>query len=140
MPLNYHPSIGTIVICDFQGFVAPEMVKRRPAVVISPRLRSREGLCTIVPLSTTIPPKIELYHHKLIVDPPLPSPYDSGWHWVKGDMIYTVSFSRLSLPFLGKDSFGKRQYDQRVVGKEDLLAIQQCVIHALGFSDLTVRC
>jgi mRNA interferase MazF len=50
MSLPYHPKQGTIVICDFKGFVSPEMVKRRPAVIVSPRLRKREGLCTIVPL------------------------------------------------------------------------------------------
>jgi len=54
MSLLYHPKQGAIVICDFKGFVPPEMVKRRPAVIVSPRMRKREGLCTIVPLSTTL--------------------------------------------------------------------------------------
>jgi uncharacterized protein YifN (PemK superfamily) len=29
MSLPYHPKQGTIVICDFKGFVPPEMVKRK---------------------------------------------------------------------------------------------------------------
>jgi uncharacterized protein YifN (PemK superfamily) len=56
MPLTYHPETGTILICDYNlggGFIEPEMVKRRPVVVISPRFRHRDWLCTVVPLSTT---------------------------------------------------------------------------------------
>jgi mRNA interferase MazF len=31
MPLKFHPEPGTILICDYTtGFIAPEMVKRRP--------------------------------------------------------------------------------------------------------------
>jgi len=41
MSIKFNPEQGLIVICDFKGFVPPEMVKRRPAVVISPRLRQR---------------------------------------------------------------------------------------------------
>lgn len=95
MSITFHPEQGTIVICDFTGFVVPEMVKRRPAVVISPRLRTRTGLCTVVPLSTTPPAPIAPYHCKLHVTPTLPKPYDAPYHWVKADMVYTVSFARL---------------------------------------------
>ncbi|MFZ1545622.1 MAG: type II toxin-antitoxin system PemK/MazF family toxin [Candidatus Nitrotoga sp.] len=137
MAINIHPEIGTIVICDFSGFIAPEMIKRRPAVVISPRLRTRNGLCTVVPLSTTPPNDIAPYHFKLHVTPPLPSPNDAAFHWVKADMIYTVSFARLYLPFNGKDNSGKRIYDIRVIDKADLLKIQQCVLHAIGLTSLT---
>ena len=62
MALKYPPKVGTLWICDFNtGFKPPEMIKRRPVVVISPR-RSTE-LCTIVPLSTTVPdPLVALAH------------------------------------------------------------------------------
>ena len=36
--IPYHPEIGTVVICDFNGYIPPEMVKRRPAIVISPKI------------------------------------------------------------------------------------------------------
>jgi uncharacterized protein YifN (PemK superfamily) len=137
MAIQFHPEQGTIVICDFTGFVAPEMVKRRPAVIVSPRLRRREGLCTIVPLSTTPPEPVALYHFKLHVAPPLPAPYNSNYHWVKADMLYTVSFNRLNLPFLGKDSSGKRKYDVRIIDPADLIKIQECMMHALGLTRLT---
>ena len=115
MSIPFHPEQGTIVICDFKGFVPPEMVKRRPAVIVSPRLRNRGRLCSIVPLSTTPPKPIAPYHYKLHVDPVLPAPYDAKFHWVKADMVYTVSFDRLFMPFNGKDDSGKRIYDVRII-------------------------
>jgi uncharacterized protein YifN (PemK superfamily) len=137
MAIQFHPEQGTIVICDFKGFVPPEMVKRRPAVIISPRLRNRGKLCAIVPLSTTHPRPIASYHYKLHVDPVLPKPYNANFHWVKADMIYTVSFDRLYLPFEKKDGSGKRNYDVRVIDKSDLIKIQQCLLHGLGLTNLT---
>ena len=137
MPIQFHPEQGTIVICDFKGFVLPEMVKRRPAVVISPRLRRRQKLCTVIPLSTTSPNPVEVYHHKLYVDPVLPYPYDAPFHWVKADMVYTVSFNRLFLPFEKKKGVGERNYDVRVIDKVDILKIQQCMLHGLGLTTLT---
>ncbi len=137
MPLTYHPETGTILICDFVGFIEPEMVKRRPVVVISPRFRHRDWLCTIVPLSTTPPDPVQAYHYKLKLDEPLPEPYDAPFHWVKGDMLATVSFKRLSLPFFGKDESGKRKYVVKVVDPADLRNIRECVLHALALSNLT---
>lgn len=137
MATQFHPEPGTIVICDFRGFVAPEMVKRRPAIVVSPRLRNRGRLCSIVPLSTTAPPTVAAYHFKLHVDPPLPAPYDSRFHWVKADMVYTVSFDRLDVMHAGKDASGKRIDDIRVIDKADFTKIQECILQGLGLSNLT---
>jgi uncharacterized protein YifN (PemK superfamily) len=137
MSLPYHPEQGTIVICDFKGSIDPEMNKRRPAIVVSPRLRQRGRLCAIVPLSTTPPSQIMPYHYKLHVEPVLPEPYNARFHWVKADMIYTVSFDRLSLPFNGKDAGGKRVYDVRVIDKADLIKVQECILHGLGMIALT---
>jgi len=132
MPINFHPEQGAILVCDFTGFKSPEMIKRRPVIVISPRFRNRGKICTIVPLSTTDPRPIEKYHHKLYIDPVLPEPYSSEFKWVKCDMVYAVSFERLSLLFNGKDEFGKRTYENRIINSEDLLKIQQCVLIGLG--------
>ena len=137
MPLQYHPTPGTIVICDFKGFVLPEMVKRRPAVVVSPRFRERTDLCTIVPLSTTEPTKVMPYHHRLYLNPNLPQPYDAMIQWVKADMFATVSFQRLNLPFKRKDDGGKREYDIRIIDNVDLQKVRECMLHALGLSYLT---
>ena len=40
MALKFNPKPGMILLCDYSGFKVPEMVKRRPAVVILPRHRS----------------------------------------------------------------------------------------------------
>jgi uncharacterized protein YifN (PemK superfamily) len=57
MGIKYPAGIGTILLCDDArgGFRPPEMVKRRPAIVISPRLPHRNGLCTVVPVSSDRP-------------------------------------------------------------------------------------
>ena len=132
MPLQFHPKCGTILICDFSGFQQPEMVKRRPVIAISPIIDNRPGLCTVVALSTTEPSLIKPYHYKMFIDPVLPRPYDSPFQWVKGDMIYSLSFQRLTLPFTKKDGKGKRVYEKRVISKEDLKIVQNCVLHGLG--------
>jgi uncharacterized protein YifN (PemK superfamily) len=137
MTIQYHPEIGTILICDFDGFKEPEMIKRRPVVVISPNFKSRNRLCTVVPMSTSEPKKIEAYHYRLHTIPALPYPFTSPSHWVKADMIYTVSFDRLSLMFSKKDNTGKRIYDQRVIDAADLIKIREAVLHGIGLTNLT---
>ena len=52
-------------------------------------------------------------------------------------MVYTVSFNRLSIPFSGKGTDGKRIYDLRIIDKADLLKIQECLLHGIGLSSLT---
>ena len=133
MPLKFHPDPGTILICDYSsGFVAPEMVKRRPAVVVSPRLRRRNQLCAVVPLSTTPPEPPMPYHHRLVLSVPFPKPWDSSEMWVKCDMLATVSFQRLELIRTGRDHEGKRQYLTRRISDADLNAVRTGIMAALG--------
>lgn len=137
MALKYHPEIGTIVICDFKGFVEPEITKRRPAIVVSPRFRTRGNLCSIVPLSTTAPKPPLDCHFRLYMDEALPEPYNADMHWVKADLVYTVSFERLTLPLLGKDDKGNRIYVDKVVDEATLKSIRKCILHGLGMPQLT---
>lgn len=137
MAIQFHPEPGTILICDFNGMKAPEMVKRRPVIVISPRFKTRDRLCTVVPMSTLEPKKVQSFHYRLHTIPPLPEPYTSASHWVKADMLYTVSFDRLQLMTTGKDANGKRIYDQRVVDDADLTKIRSAVLHGIGLTHLT---
>lgn len=98
MAISDHPAIGSILLCDFNtGFKAPEMVKRRPVVVISPKIRSRAGLCTVVALSTKDPQPVMSYHCRLKIEPILPEPWNSESMWIKGDMVYAAGFHRLDL-------------------------------------------
>lgn len=132
MAISIHPAPGAILIADFGHNRVPEIVKRRPVIVISPRFRERTGLCAVVPCSTTAPRKMQPYHYKLIVAPSLPPPYDDEEMWVKADLVYTLSFERLSWPFSGKDGNGKRIYDMRHVSDIDFNGIQDCVRAGLG--------
>ncbi|PZP12609.1 MAG: type II toxin-antitoxin system PemK/MazF family toxin, partial [Sphingomonas hengshuiensis] len=120
MPIQYHPRPGTIVICDYcPGFRPPEMVKRRLAVVVSPRLSHRNYLCTVAPLSTTAPEHASSYQPKIRLPVSPPPPYTGTEKWVKGDMLFTASFGtggRLTLPCNGRDPVtGSRRYLQIVL-------------------------
>jgi len=138
MALKFHPEPGTILICDYStGFRPPEMVKRRPVVTISPRLKHRNELVTIVPLSTTEPSRLCDYHCTVKLATPLPAPFDSPEMWVKADMITTVAFCRLDLIRTGRDQYGKRKYLKVLLEPYQLKIVHQCVLHALGLGYLT---
>ena len=130
MPLLFQPGPGTLLICDFTGLKAPEMIKKRPVVVISPRRRRLKNmLCTVVPLSTTVPNPVELFHHRMN---PRSVPVELGAQesWAKCDMLYTVSLERLDRVCVNRG--GKRAFVAPRVLAEDLDAIRQGVMSALG--------
>lgn len=137
MAIKFHPELGTILICDFKGYVKPEMVKRRPVIVVSPRIRARADLCTVIPLSTTEPRPKCGYHLKITLDQPLPDPYSETVMWAKADMICAVSHSRLSLPCIGKDASGNRVYDQRKLPAEVMKELTGCILTGIGLAGLT---
>ena len=126
MALSYQPEPGTLWMCDFDtGFKAPEMVKKRPVVVIAPQPQRQVGLCTIVPLSSTPPIRVEPFHHQM--DPrSLPGKFQGKQTWAKCDMLYTVSLDRLSRATKRPNAATFR------VINEDLEAIRGCVMVALG--------
>lgn len=128
MAIKYPPAYGAILLCDFSGSIPPEINKKRPVIVLS---TVSAGICTVVPLSTTAPRSIENWHFLLNMPDPLPRPYDAAAAWVKGDMVNAVSFERLFLPFKGKDKYGKRIYDIKIVNPVDMLKVAQCVFAAL---------
>lgn len=137
MSLEYAPKQGVIVICDFQsGFVPPEMVKRRPAIVISPQITARRGLCTIVPLSTAVP-ETKMPWHLELPKLRLPRPWDKGPNWVKADMIYAVSWTRLDLIRMGRDLKGRRIYYTTPLPYSDIQDVRRAVLSSLGIATLT---
>lgn len=138
MPLTFHPHPGMVLICNFAtGFKAPEMIKTRPVIVVSPRPRFKKQLCIVVPLSTTAPVPVEAHHYCL--DPSsLPGVLAKRQTWAKCDMIATVSLDRLDRVKAGQDpSTGKRLYVTASVTAVDLAAIQRAVLVALGLNRLT---
>lgn len=137
MPLNYPVAPGVILLCDYStGFRPPEMVKLRPAVVISPRLPHRGRLCTVVPLSGT-PPRSEVdYQCRIELEAPLPEPFPQAVWWAKADMLSTVSFDRLDLFRTKRDPMGKRKYLQPKVSPAIMENIRQAVLFSLGMGGL----
>ena len=136
MSLNLHLRPGQVVICDFDtGFEPPEMVKRRPVVVISPRTRRQSPLCVVVPLSTAVPNPVEPFHHRM--DPrSLAGNLSRRESWAKCDMPYTVSTRRLGRIMVGMQPDGKPIYGVGTVTSADLAAIRRCVSVALGLVDV----
>lgn len=111
-------------MCDFHGYVVPEMIKRRPVVVLA-RNRQNRQLVTVVPLSTTQPNPIEPHHHELARSP-LPNAREVRC-WAKCDMVATVSLGRLD-----RCKAGKGQYVVPELPVADLAAIRAAVAIALG--------
>jgi uncharacterized protein YifN (PemK superfamily) len=135
MPIQFPVGPGTILRCDYSrgGFQVPEMIKARPAIVISPRLPHRDGLCTVVPLSSTPPPVAVDYVVELRLAQPLPEPYAEPVMWAKCDMLATVGFGRLDLFRTGRDQYGKRRYLHPKLPAEDFARICNGIRRALGF-------
>lgn len=134
MPITFFPGAGMLLICDFSGFTKPEMVKKRPVVVISGRHR-RDKLATIVPLSTTAPVPLHDHHH-LMDAKSLPGPFALKPTWAECDMVATLSISRLDRVMI-RDLSGKRQYISPQVTDEDFISILRGVLCAINLKALT---
>ena len=107
------------------------MVKRRPCVVISPPIKGRTGLLTVVALSTTPPNPVMPYHVEIDIPFALPPKFASRC-WVKGDMVNTVGFHRTDLLQLGKDLSGKRIYQTSPLPTATFALVQAAVLAGLG--------
>ena len=128
--LPFHPSPGEILVCDYAtGFRAPEMVKRRLCVVVSPKLKRRNDLVSVVPISETAPDPLELWHHKIEL---VSASGGSGPRWVKCDMIATVAYLRLSRPHHRHAVSGARLYERLMLAPDDLAQVRRKVGLALG--------
>jgi len=133
MPIKYDLPPRTVLLCDYSrgGFREPEMVKRRPVIVISPRLRYRTGLMTVVPLSTTSPANPAAHHCQVTLPQALPG-FPVQACWVKADMIATVSFDRLDMFRTDRDQTGKRKYLTPRISEEDFALVLASIRAALG--------
>lgn len=134
MALRFQPKPRSIVYCDFQGYIAPEMIKRRPVVVLAAHKRNSR-LVAVVPLSTTRPEPVEEHHFRLLQNP-LPHA-DANEVWAKCDMVAVVSIERLDLVRTGRRlPDGKREYLTPQIGREQFDAIRRAVASALGLVSL----
>lgn len=131
--LQFHPKAGAVLMCDYRGCIHPEINKRRPVVVITPRLPHRDHLVMVVPLSTTAPNPPQDFHVRLSTnyvpgdDPNLPV-------WAKCDLISSVSMKRLD-----RFMIRHRHWHSPDVSAADLLAVRKGVVCALGFPGLTAH-
>jgi uncharacterized protein YifN (PemK superfamily) len=114
-----------IVICDFSGYVLPEIGKTRRVVVVSPKrlFQSLQDVTVIVvPLSEIEPRPLNAWHHAI----PGGRYRGVGTCWAKGDMVAHVSLARLSRIFYARDRIVP------VVRDDDLRAIRQAAAAAIG--------
>ncbi len=125
MALTFHPKPGVVLVCDFAGYVAPEMIKRRPVVVVSPAHLRRPNLLAVVPLSTTPPDPIAPYHYRLSGNPVPGS--DATEVWAKCDMLATVRLERLD-----RFRIERGRYEIGYVSMEQVRAIRACVALSIG--------
>jgi mRNA interferase MazF len=140
MPLLYHPKVGEILLCDYDsGFIEPEMVKRRPVVVISPRLRKRAGLVSVIPLSTTEPDELMDFHIVIELAKPLPKPFQSKTTWAKCDMISTVSLKRLDRFKEARGGQGQRSWISGQLDQHQIKRVKTGLLFGLGLGSLTLH-
>lgn len=137
MAIEYHPARGSIVAVEYdKGFKVPEMDKTRLAVVLSPEIKARVKLVTVVALSLTAPDTILPFHKQIEIPFELPK-WGNQPRWIKGDMVNAVGFHRVSLLRFGKDRQGKRAYQTSVLDDELFTVVKRCVLHGMGLSALT---
>lgn len=126
MPLNFYPRAGQVFVCDFSGFRVPEMVKKRPVIVVSPKLPYRSDIVAIVPISLTAPRHDLPFCYRLSKNYH-PEENDELPSWAKADLVLNVGLYRL-------DAFktGRRQYAYPTLTPEDLAGVRHAILCGLG--------
>jgi len=138
MTLRYYPRNGEVLECDFKGYIAPEMVKTRPVVIIGPRLRRRGDLVTIVPLSTSPIENPEPWQVQVTLEKKLPAPFDLMSAWAICDLVCSVSKERLDRFKPPRPRYGQRgKWYNSSISKDDLALVRNGVLAGLGFPPLT---
>lgn len=126
LAIPFVPDAGDVLICDFAGFVAPEMTKIRRVIVLSPRARRNfPGTYLVVPVSKTAPQPQELHHCEF---GPRSYPFFDQINcvWAKADMVTCVASRRLDRVMVNG------RYSRAQIRKEDLQRLRKAVLHALG--------
>lgn len=110
------------------------MTKKRPVIVISPKLPYRSQIVTVVPISTTAPKhdlpfvvKLSRNYH--------PTDEAQPETWAKCDMVTNLSLERLSA-----FKVAPKKYAYPTLAPDDLKAVRHGVIHGLGLGHLMKPC
>lgn len=134
MALRFPPNPGAIFMCEFPPcFSAPEMVKTRAVIVVSPKLHGRADLVGVVPISNTCPAPV-CTHHCEIKQRMLPRFMQATGEnrWAKCDMLYTFSLGRLSPIELKRVRGQPRQYEYPKLDLVTLQEVRRAVAAGLG--------
>jgi uncharacterized protein YifN (PemK superfamily) len=91
---------------------------------------------TVIPLSTIEPEPFQPYH-LLIPKKELPNIafFKHKDSWLKGDMVYTVGWHRLSMVLVGKTN-GKRKYHDTRLSMGLMAEIEKCFLNGIGLNRL----
>jgi mRNA interferase MazF len=124
--ISFVPSPGHVLMCDFTGFLPPEMTKVRKVIVLSPRSRIyTPSTYLVVPTSMTPPSPAEACHCEF-----KPGSYDFFDRresvWAKCDMVAHVAARRLDRVKING------RYTSPRIRSEDLARVRKCVLHAMG--------
>jgi len=131
MSLRFQPKPRSVLYCDFAGFRAPEMIKRRPVIILRAHKRNRR-LVYVVPLSTTPPDSPQPYHYRFARSPVVHGTPTEAW--AKCDMVAVVSTERLSISRQRKnDGIPSTRQLITMISEEEFAAIRACVAKAFGF-------
>jgi len=138
MAIPFHPKKKQILICNFKGYIPPEINESRPVVVLREEVTGSQKLVIVVPLSNTTPVPLCDFHCQL-TNSTLTGCMSGKTHWVKGDLIYTVSVDRLDR-VKGppeKGSGKKCSYTVGQVSNEDFAKILECIKSNFDSSSIT---
>ncbi|HET7815522.1 MAG TPA: type II toxin-antitoxin system PemK/MazF family toxin [Candidatus Baltobacteraceae bacterium] len=140
------PHPGDVYMCDFSGYIVPEMVKKRRVIVISPRNAGTAPLAVVVPVSSTRPDPPSNVHVRLPGENIYRCFYGKQEVWAKADMIAHVRFDRLDrvrVPQLdehGAPIERSARYIPTVrLSAEHLQEVRVAVLHAIGLGGLAIH-
>ena len=125
--LLFQPKPGSVIYCDYAGFVAPEMIKKRPAIAVS-KHKHNSKLVSVVPISTTEPDPVLEYHIEM--EKEFCTLHLAGKKsWIKCDMINVICLDRLNL--LRNKESGERSAPN--IGQKILVRIKEAIkkVHSL---------
>lgn len=128
--LKFQPAPGTVLVCDFRGYILPEIVKTRQVIVLW-KHKSNAKLVYVIPLSTTPPHDAALAHEFNSVLIPREGQDPNTKIWAKCDMVYTVSTERLSMPVNRASRRAVKAPININISTPDLVAIKGIVAKAL---------
>jgi len=133
MALRFVPDPGSVLVCDYDlgrpAAILPEMTKRRPVVVVSPRRRRVISPFLVVPFSTQAPLHPDRAHYRIAAGAYgfLARDADS---WAKCDLVSAVAGERLDRLWY------RGSYRVPRISHADLRGVRLGVIHAISAAEL----